>query len=122
MTKEHALLAIYPAFPSGLKVKDARSDVRILALADFAFAVEIPNRLRQDPKHIGPFSSQGIVDMVRRGDVRLSTLESPRHAKQAHQVGVVCMKELAVEMSVEDNATRAPSGDRGHTVHLSDKF
>ena len=67
--KEKALLAIHPSFSSRFKVEDARSDVRILALADFTFAVEIPDRLREDLEHIGPFSSQDIIDMVHGSDV-----------------------------------------------------
>ena len=42
----NAILAENPPISSRFEVKDARSDIRILALADFAFAIEIPYRLR----------------------------------------------------------------------------
>ena len=83
---EMTSLAVYPAFAAGFKVEDARSDIRVLALADFTFAVEIPYRFRQGLEYIGPLSSQDIVDMVHGSDVGLSAFESSRNAKQAHQV------------------------------------
>lgn len=42
---ENALLAVYSPSSSRFTIEDAGSDVRILALADFAFTVEIPYRL-----------------------------------------------------------------------------
>lgn len=117
---EVAPLAKYPRFSSGFKVKDAGTDVGVLVLADFAFPVEIPYWFRQGLEYIGPFSSQGIIDMVHGSNVRLSAFESSRNAEQAHQVRVVCMKELAVVVSVEDQTTRDPWISSGHTVHSFD--
>ena len=67
--KEDDLLAVYSPFSSWFKVEDARSDVRILAFADFAFTVEIPYRLRQGFEHIRAFFSQDVVDVVHRRNV-----------------------------------------------------
>lgn len=83
---EMASLAVYPTFSPGFKVEDARSDIRVLALADFTFPVEVPCWFGQGFEHIGPFSSQDIIDMVHGSDVRLSAFESSRNAEQAHQV------------------------------------
>ena len=95
----NALLAVHSPISSRFKVDDALSDVRILALADFAFAVEIPCRLRQSPEHFRPFLSQDIVDMMHGSDVRLSTFKGSRDAKQTHQVRGIGVKELAIVMS-----------------------
>ena len=100
--EDYILLAVYSPFPTWFKVKNARSDVRILALADFAFAVEIPYRLRQGLDHIRPFSSQDIIDMVHRSDVRLPAFKGSRNAEKAHKVRVICMEELAALVSVRD--------------------
>ena len=86
MREEYNSLAVYPPLTSWFKVKNARSNIRILALADFAFAVEIPYRLRQGLDHIRPFSSQPIVDMVHRSDIRLPTFKGSRDAEKAHKV------------------------------------
>lgn len=53
-------------------------------------------------------------------NIRLPAFESSRNAEQTHQVRVVCMKELAVVMSVEDIPARDSSTGSGRTVHLSD--
>ena len=100
-----ASLAVYPTFPSRFKVEDARSDVRVLALANFAFAVEIPYWFSQGLEYIGPLSFQDIVDMVHGSDVRLSAFESSRNAEQAHQIRIVSMEELANVVLVEEFMT-----------------
>ena len=117
-----ASLAIYPSFATGFQVKDATTDIRVLALADFAFAVEVPYRFRQGLEYIWSFSSQDIVNVVYGGDVRFSALESSRDAEQAYQIRVVGMKVLAIVVSVERYRTRDPLTDSGHTVHWSDRF
>ena len=94
--KQCALLAVYSALSTGFKIEDARSDVWILAHADLAFTVEIPNRLRQGFEHIGSLFFQNIVDVVHRCDIGLSPFKGFRDAEQPHQVRVVRMEELAV--------------------------
>ena len=89
-----ALLAVYSALSTRFKIEDASPDVRILALADLAFAVEIPNRLRQGFEHIRSFFFQNIVDVVHGCDIGLSPFEGFGDAEQPHKVRVVCMEEL----------------------------
>ena len=120
MRKEYILLAVYPLFPSRFKVEDTCSDVRILALADFTFAVKIPNRLRQGLDDIRPFSFQRIVDMVHGGDVRLSTFKGSRYAEKAYKIRVVCMEKLTDVELIGDNTTQGLPTGSGHTVHSSD--
>ena len=120
MREVYDLLAVYPLFPTWFKVKNARSDVRILALADFAFTVKIPYRLRQGLDHIRPFSSQDIIDMVDRSDVRLPTFKGSRDTEKAHKVRVVCMEELPAVVLVGDCIIQGPSTGSGRTVHSSD--
>ena len=115
-----ASLAVYPAFPSRFKVEDACSDVRVLALADFALAVEIPYWFSQGLEYIRPLSFQDIVDMVHGSDVRLSAFESSRNAEQAHQIRIIRMEKLANVVSVEEMMTRDPLNYSRHTVHSSD--
>ena len=91
-----ASLAKHSALSTGFKIEDARSDVWILALADLAFAVEIPNRLRQGFEHIGSLFFQNIVDVVHRCDIGLAPFKGFRDAEQPHKVRVVCMEELAM--------------------------
>ena len=91
-----ALLAIHSPISSGFKVEHATTDIRILALTDFAFAVEIPNWFRQDFEHIRSLSPQDVINMMHGSDVGFSTLEGSRDAEQAHQVRVVCVKKLTV--------------------------
>lgn len=117
----YPLLAIYSPFPSRFKVEDARSDIRILALADFPFAIEIPYGLRQGLQHVRPFSSQDVIDVVHGSDVGLSAFESSRDTEQAHQVRVVCMKELTVMALVEESTAEDHQTGSGHTVHSSDR-
>lgn len=118
--REYELLAAHAPFSPRFEVEDTRSGVRILALADFAFAVKIPYRLRQGLDYVRCFSFQDIIDMVHGSDIRLSAFESSRDAKQAHQVGIVCMKELAVLTSVDHHATNDPFPEEWHTGHSSD--
>ena len=91
-----ALLAVHSALSTRFKIEDAPSDVWILALADLAFAVEIPDRLRQGFEHIRSLFFQKIVDVMHRCDIRLSPFKGFRDAEQPHKVRVVCMEELAV--------------------------
>lgn len=121
MRKEYILLAVYPPFLSWFKVEDTCSDVGILALADFTFAVKVPYRLRQGLDDIRPFSFQSIVDMVHGGDVRLPTFKGSRDAEKAYKVRVVCMEELTAVVSVGGYTTQSLSTGSGHTVHSSDK-
>ena len=63
------VLAVDAPIGSGFEIEDAGSDVRILAFADFAFTVEIPNGFGQELKDIGALGAEGVVDMVHRNDV-----------------------------------------------------
>ena len=98
ITRERcALLAVYSALSTRFKIEDASSDVWILALADLAFAVEIPDRLRQGFEHIRSLFFQNIVDVMHRCDIGLSPFKGFGDAEQPHKVRVVCMEELAIE-------------------------
>lgn len=63
------VLAVYASIGSGLEVEDAGSDVGILAFADFAFAVEVPDWFGQELEDVGSFGAEGVVDMVHGDDV-----------------------------------------------------
>ena len=76
-----ASLAVYSALSTRFKIEDARSDVWILALADLAFAVDVPNRLRQGFEHIRPLFFENIVNVVHRCDVGLSPFKGFRDAE-----------------------------------------
>ena len=91
-----ASLAVHSALSTRFKIEDARSDIWILALADLAFAVVIPYRLRQGFEHIRSFFFQNIVDVVHGCDIGLSPFKGFGDAEQPHKVRVVCMEELAV--------------------------
>ena len=76
-----ALLAVYSALSTRFKIEDARSNVRILALAALAVAIDLPNRLRQGFEQIRSFFFQNIVDVVHRCDVGLSPFKGFRDAE-----------------------------------------
>lgn len=47
-----------------LEVDDTGFDIWLLALADLAFAVEIPDRLGESLRNVGMFLDNGIPDVV----------------------------------------------------------
>lgn len=77
-----------------LEVEDARADVRFLALADLAFAVEVPDRRGEQLGDRGVFLLQDVPDLVDAGHVGLAAFFGARQAQQANDVGVVGVEEL----------------------------
>lgn len=57
------------SFGTSFEEKDGRPNVWFLAVTHFAFAVKVPDWLRQGLQHIWSFSSKDIVDMMSGYDV-----------------------------------------------------
>ena len=66
-----------------------------MAGADFAFAVEIPDRFREGFEDVGPGSVQDVPDVVGGDDVGFAAFESAGEAEEADEVGVVGVEELS---------------------------
>jgi len=58
-----------PSVPTIFQVEHRGSDIRFFALADFAFAVEVPDWLRQCFGYIWALFLECVPDMVGRDDV-----------------------------------------------------
>lgn len=57
------------AVRAALEVDDAGADVLFLACAGLAFAVEVPDWLREGPEDVGAVLGEGVVDVVGGDDV-----------------------------------------------------
>ena len=82
------------AGPVVLEVEDAAAQPGLLTLADFAFAVEVPDWFAEGADDFGVGSLQDVVHMVGRDDVRLPAGERPGDTKETYEVGAVRVKEL----------------------------
>ena len=89
------LLGVDAAVGAGFEVEDAGADVGVLAGADFAFAVEIPDRFREGFEDVGPGLVQDVPDVVGGDDVGFAAFDSAGEAEEADEVGVVGVEELS---------------------------
>ena len=97
--RERCILAVNPpistpplAWP--LKVENTRPNIRLLPPTHLPLPIEIPNRLRQRPRHIRPLPLQHIPHLMRRRNIALPPLQRPRDAQQSHQIGIIRMEIL----------------------------
>ena len=87
-------LVPYPvAFALG--VQDAGNVPGVLALADFAFAVEVPVWRGEGLEDVGVGALQGVVDVVGGGDVGFAAGEGLGDAEEADEVGAVGVEVLS---------------------------
>lgn len=77
------------------------SGVLFLPLADFALAVEVPDRLGERPHDVRPLVLQDVVDVVHARDVTFAPLERAMDAQQADDVARVRVEELSCVRAVD---------------------
>lgn len=82
-------------------VEDGLDRVGFLAGGDFAFAVEVPDGLREGFGDVGVFFLEGVPDVVRGDDVGLAAFQRAVDAQQADDVAVVGVEELARARAVD---------------------
>lgn len=78
--------------------------VLLLAFADLAFAVEVPDRLRQRSHNIRPLSLEDVVHMVHGGDIALAALQRTMDAQQPDNVASVGVEKLPGVRAIDPNA------------------
>ena len=89
-----AIEALFFAFLWCLEVEDAGADVRVLALADLALAVEVPDGRGEQLGDGRVFVLQDVPDLVDAGDVGLAAFLGAGQAQQANDVGIIGVEEL----------------------------
>ena len=94
------LLGVDTAINAGLEVEDAGADVGVLAGADFAFAVEIPDWLGEGFENVGAGLVQDVPDVVGGDDVGFAAFEGAGEAEETDEVGVVGVEELSGDWSI----------------------
>ena len=86
---------VHAAVGGGFEVEDGLFGPLLLPHGDFAFAVEVPDRLGEEVDDVRVFPLERIEDVVRADDVALAALEGAGHAQQADDVAVVGVEELS---------------------------
>lgn len=79
----------------GLQVEDACADPLLLSFASLPLAIKVPDGLDQRLELLRMMLLEVIEDVMRRGNVALSSLQRSCDAEQAHDVRIVGMEELA---------------------------
>lgn len=93
------ILGINPRVLPTLQINHARLDILLLSCARLALPVEVPDRLRESLEHIRALLRQDVVNIVRGAQVRFTSLPGAVDAKQANDIGVVCVEELSTQLA-----------------------
>jgi hypothetical protein len=76
------------------EVEDTAAEPGLLALADFTFAVKVPDWFAESADDLGVGPLQDVVHVVGRDDVRLPARERLGDTEEANEVGAVRVEEL----------------------------
>lgn len=79
-----------------LEVEKGHTDVLLLAEGGLALAVEVPDWLCEGLGDVGALALDGVPDVLGGGEVGFAAFESAGYAKEADDVAVVDVEELAV--------------------------
>lgn len=88
-------LAVDATFPTRLEIEERGPDPVLLTDGDLALSVKIPDRLGCKFGNVGVLSLKGVPHLVTGNNVTLSSLQGASDTKQAYDVRVVGVKELA---------------------------
>jgi hypothetical protein len=79
-------LGVYAAVGAFLEIEDRGLDIRFLALADLALAVEVPDGLGEGLSDVRTFLLQSVPDVVGGDDIGLPSLESASDTKKTYDI------------------------------------
>ncbi len=88
---KHSLLAAFR-----FEEEDAGAGPLLLAFADFAFAVKVPDGLDQCFHDVGSLFSECVVQVMCGDDVGFPALLGAGETEQAYDVAVVCVEILSL--------------------------
>ena len=83
------------------EIYDRLSGPLLLSTRDLAFAIEVPNRLRQQISHVGIFLHQRIPHIVDADNVTFATFRRTMHTQQADNIAIVGMEELTSRGAID---------------------
>lgn len=78
-----------------MEIEHLGLDVRLLALRNFAFAIEVPDWLSESASDVGAFALESVPDVVGGNDVRFAARFGLVNTEESDKVGVVDVEELA---------------------------
>lgn len=94
-----------------LQIYNTRLDILLLSRARLALPVEVPDRFREGLEHIRALLRQDVIDVVRGAQVRFTSLLGAVDAKQANDIGVICVEELSTQLAtLSIDGTEATAG------------
>lgn len=104
LDKVRVPLAVHTSLAARLQKEDGRLDPLVLALADLALAVKVPDGLGQQLGHVRVLALQRVPDVVHADNVALAALLRAVAAQQADNVARVGVEELPRRRAVDAHA------------------